>query len=122
MKGFFDNVSWDMERAALIDGCGRFRTWWEVLLPNIRPGIAALAIFAFIEGWSSFIIPYTFTTTDSKGTIAVYLKSLIGDATFVTYGQVAAVGLFQLVPVMLFFIFSQEYLLNIYTGGAKGGV
>ncbi|RMF29094.1 MAG: carbohydrate ABC transporter permease [Chloroflexi bacterium] len=122
MKGFFDNVSWDMERAALIDGCSRLRTWWEILLPNIRPGIAALSIFSFITGWSSFLIPYTFTTTDTKATIAVYLNSLIGDSTFVTYGQVAAVGLFQLIPVMLFFIFSQEYLLNIYTGGTKGGV
>ena len=38
MKGFFDNLSWDMERAALIDGASRFRVWWEIILPQIKPG------------------------------------------------------------------------------------
>lgn len=122
MKGFFDNVSWDMERAALIDGCSRLRTWWEVIMPNIRPGIAALAIFAFLSGWGEFLIPYTFTISPAKGTLAVYLRHLMGNLEFVNYGELAAVGLFQLLPVMFFFIFTQEYLLNIYTGGAKGGV
>ncbi len=121
MKGFFDNVSWDVERAALIDGCSRFRTWREVILPNIKPGIAALSIFAFLSGWGEFLIPFTFTISPNKGTIAVYLRHLLGNAEFVNYGELAAVGLFQLIPVMIFFIFTQEYLLNIYTGGVKGG-
>ncbi len=120
MKGFFDNVSWDMERSALIDGCTRLCAWWKIVIPNIRPGIAALSIFAFISGWGEFLIPYTFTTTDAHATIAVFLQSLIGDSTFVSYGQVAAVGLFQMIPVIIFFLFTQEYLLSIFSGGTKG--
>jgi len=121
MKGFFDNVPWDMERAALIDGCSRFRVWREILLPQIKPGIAALSIFSFISGWNEFLIPYTYIADQQKSTIAAYLNSLVGDTAPVNYSQVAAVGLFQLIPVLIFFIFTQEYLLSIFAGGSKGG-
>ena len=121
MKGFFDHISWDMERAALIDGASRFRVWWQILLPQIKPGIAALSIFSFISGWNEFLIPYTYMTQQEKSTIATYLNSLLSDTAPVNYSQVAAVGLFQLIPVILFFIFTQEYLLSIFAGGTKGG-
>jgi inositol-phosphate transport system permease protein len=121
MKGFFDNVSWDMQRAALIDGCGHFRAWWQIVMPIVRPGIAALAIFSFITGWGSFLIPYTFIADQEHSVLAAYLRSLMGDTAPVNYSTVAAVGLFQLVPVMIFFIFTQEYLMNIFAGGSKGG-
>jgi inositol-phosphate transport system permease protein len=121
MKGFFDNVSWDMERAALIDGCSRLRLWWQIILPTIKPGIAALAIFSFISGWGSFLIPYTFITEQTRSVIAAYLNSLLGATAPVNYSTVAAVGLFQLIPILIFFIFTQEYLLSIFASGSKGG-
>lgn len=121
MKGFFDGIPWDMERAALIDGCSRFRVWWQIVMPLIRPGIAALSIFSFISGWNAFLIPYTFLTDQKMSTIAPYVRSLMGDTVPVNYSTVAAVGLFQLIPVLIFFIFTQEYLLSIFGGGAKGG-
>jgi inositol-phosphate transport system permease protein len=121
MKGFFDNVSWDMQRAALIDGCGHFRAWWQIIMPIIRPGIAALTIFSFITAWGSFLIPYTFITDQEHSVLAAYLRSLMSDTAPVSYSTVAAVGLFQLLPVMIFFIFTQEYLMNIFAGGSKGG-
>jgi inositol-phosphate transport system permease protein len=121
MKGFFDNVPWDIERAAMVDGASRLRIWWQIVLPLIRPGIAALAIFSFISGWNEFLIPYTFILGRQQATLAVYLQQLVGDARFVNYGQVAAIGLFQMLPVLLFFLFTQRYLLNIYAGGIKGG-
>jgi inositol-phosphate transport system permease protein len=121
MKGFFDNVSWDMQRAALIDGCTHFRAWWQIVMPVIRPGIAALAIFSFITGWGSFLIPYTFIADQEHSVLAAYLQSLEGDTAPVNYSAIAAVGLFQLLPVMVFFIFTQEYLMNIFASGSKGG-
>jgi len=121
MKGFFDMVSWDMERAALIDGCSRFRAWWQVVLPQIRPGIAALSIFSFISGWGAWLIPYTYMTAQTKSVIAAYLNKLMGETVPMNYSAIAAVGLFQMIPVLIFFIFTQEYLLSIYAGGTKGG-
>ncbi len=120
MKGFFDNISWDMEMSALVDGCSRFRAWWEVLIPNIRPGIAALSIFSFLSGWSEFLLPYIFTSSFENFTLSVMLRRLIGDFRFVDYGLLTAAGLYYMLPVLIFFIFTQEYLLNIYAGGTKG--
>ena len=122
MKGFFDNITWDMERSALIDGASRFRVWWEIILPQIRPGLAALSIFNFVSGWNAYLIPYTFTIGSKVSNLPVYLNQFSGDTSMVAWSQVAAVGLFSLLPVLIFFIFTQEALLNIYGGGSKGGV
>lgn len=121
MKGFFDNLSWDMERAALIDGASRFRVWWEIILPQIKPGLAALAIFTFLTGWSAYLIPATFIAGSATANLPVYLNNFTGDTAPVNWNAVAAVGLFQLIPVVFFFIFTQDALLNIYAGGSKGG-
>lgn len=120
MKGFFDNIPWDIERSALIDGASRWRTYWEILLPQIRPGILALGIFAFIGGWNAFLIPQTYSTGAGTMNLPVFLNQLINETAPVNWNQVAAVGLFQLIPVFIIFIFAQEYLLNIYAGGTKG--
>ncbi len=121
MKGFFDTVSWDIEMSALIDGCSRLRTWLQIVLPLIRPGVAALSIFCFLSGWQEFLLPYIFTLSFNNWTLSVLLKRLIGDFRFVDYGLVTAVGLFYMLPVLIFYAFTQQYLLSIYTGGMKGG-
>ena len=123
MKGFFDNLSWDMERAALIDGASRFRVWWQIMLPQIRAGLAALAIFNFITGWSAYLIPVTFTigSSGSTASLPVFLAQMITDTAPLNWNAVAAVGLFQMIPVLVFFLFTQEKLLSIYGSGSKGG-
>ncbi len=121
MKGFFDNLSWDMERAALIDGASRFRVWWEIIIPLIKPGLAALAIFNFLSGWSAFLIPFTFTVGTKVANMPVYMRQMISDTAPTNWNMIAAVGMFQLIPVLIFFIFTQEMLLSVYAGGSKGG-
>lgn len=120
MKGFFDNISWDMERSALIDGATRWRTFWEIILPQIRPGLLALGIFSFIGGWNAYLIPATYSIGTGTTNLPVFINQLTGELTPVNWNQVAAVGLFQLLPIFVFFIIAQEYLLNIYAGGTKG--
>lgn len=120
IKGFFDNISWDMERSALIDGASRWRTFWEIILPQIRPGLLALGIFSFIGGWNAYLIPATYSVGTGLANLPVYISQLTGELSPASWNQVAAVGLFQLIPILLFFIFAQEYLLNIYAGGTKG--
>jgi inositol-phosphate transport system permease protein len=120
MKGFFDNLSWDMERAALIDGASRFRVWWQIMVPQVRPGIAALSLFTFIVGWNAYLVPFTFTIGTKVANMPVFLNQLISDTAPVNWNLVAAVGLFQMIPLIIFFIFTQELLLNIYAGGSKG--
>ena len=121
MKGFFDNLTWDMERAALIDGASRFRVWWQIMLPQIRPGIAALSLFTFIAGWNAYLVPFTFTIGSKFANMPVFLNQQISDTAATNWSQVAAIGTFQMLPLLIFFIFTQELLLNIYAGGSKGG-
>lgn len=120
VKGFFDNVPWDVEWAGLIDGCGRLKVWLTIVLPMIKPGIAAVSIFSFLSGWSEFLLLYMFIVSDDNITLASYLQKLISDPNLVDYGLLSAVSLFYMLPVILFFIFTQKSLMEVSAGGGKG--
>ncbi|MBM7854842.1 inositol-phosphate transport system permease protein [Desulfohalotomaculum tongense] len=120
MKGFFDGIPWDIEWASYIDGCNRLQTWWKIIIPQLKPGIAAVAIFAFMSGWSEFIYAFTFIYSPENYTLAIYLKNLIGDFKMLDYGLLCAAGLFYMIPTILFFIFSQKSLMKVSFGGVKG--
>jgi inositol-phosphate transport system permease protein len=120
MKGFFDTVPWDLEMAALVDGAGRLRTWWSVVMPLVRPGLLALGILAFVSGWNEFLLPFIFMPSNTQQTLPVLLRALIGEGRFVDYGLVTAVGLFYVTPILLVFFLAQDRLMKIYAGGVKG--
>lgn len=119
IKGFFDEIPKDIEWAAYIDGCSRFQTWYKIILPHVKPGISAVAIFAFLAGWSEFIYSYIFLFSSENYTLAVFLKNLIGNFKFLDYGLLAAAGLFYLIPVIVFFLVSQKSLMKVQFGGIK---
>jgi inositol-phosphate transport system permease protein len=119
IKGFFDDVPWDVEWAGMMDGCSRFKVWYTIVLPIIKPGIAAVSIFSFLSGWSEFLLLYTFILSDENVTLASYLQKLIGDPNLLNYGLLSAVSLFYMLPVLLFFIFTQKSLMQVSTGGGK---
>ncbi|MEZ0320979.1 MAG: carbohydrate ABC transporter permease [Thermus sp.] len=120
LKGFFDTIPWDLERAALVDGASRWTFFLRIALPHVRPGLLALGTFAFIAAWGEFILPYTLIVSNKTWTLALYLQSLLGAVDLADYGLVAAVGLFYLLPVILLFLLGQRFLLSIYGGGVKG--
>lgn len=119
MKGFFDGIPWDIEMSALIDGANRLRAWYEVLLPQVRNGIGAIAMFSFLWGWTDYIFVLTFILKRSSWTMALYLNSVIGEYRFVDYGVMAAVGVFYMLPSLIFFLFTQRHLLQMTLGGTK---
>lgn len=120
LKGFFDDLSWDMEMAALVDGASRWTFFWRVALPLVRPGLLALGTFAFVAAWGEFLLPYTLIVSQRAWTLALYLQSFLGAVDLADYGLVAAVGFFYLLPVLLLFLLGQRYLLAAYGGGVKG--
>jgi ABC-type maltose transport system permease subunit len=69
----------------------------------------------------ALLVPFTFTIGSKTANLPVLLNRFSGDTSLASWNAVAALGLFQLIPIMIFFIFTQEMLLNIYSGGAKGG-
>ena len=118
MKGFFDSVPWDVEMSALVDGCNRLGAWWRVIMPNVRNGIMAVIIFGFLSGWSEFIYILTFIASQDYWTFSMLVYALTsGEYSYINPGVTATVAILYMIPVMIFFLFAQKYLLRIQIAG-----
>jgi inositol-phosphate transport system permease protein len=120
MKGFFDAVSWDIEMAAITDGASRRQAFWQVVLPQVRVGMIAIGVFAFIKGWEEYVFVRTLLFEKSNWMMSLYLFWVADDIMGVDYGIVAAASIFYVVPSLLLYIFCQKYLVQMSFGGVKG--
>jgi inositol-phosphate transport system permease protein len=120
MKGFYDTVPWEIEMAGITDGASRFTVWRKLVLPQVAPAFAALGLFAFLSGWSEFILPQVLTPGANVQVLSVYLAGLIADDNNFDLNLFKAVGVFYIIPVLILFTFFQRHLMNIYGGGSKG--
>jgi inositol-phosphate transport system permease protein len=120
MKGFFDTIPWDFEMSALVDGAGRLRTWWRIMLPQVKPGLLALGLLSFVQGWNEFLLPFVFMPSGSQQTLSTLVRGILGEGRFVDYGLLTAVGLWYVAPVLVIFVVAQKQLMRIYAGGVKG--
>ncbi|HIQ32715.1 MAG TPA: carbohydrate ABC transporter permease [Methanothermococcus okinawensis] len=116
MKGFFDTVPWEFEWSGIIDGASRIEVWWKIMLPLVKPGILAVALFAFLAGWQDIIYVRTFLIDQ---TLATFIEANI-EAEYSHMPLIAAAGTLYLLPTIVFFIVAQEILLQSYSGGIKG--
>jgi len=122
MKGFFDGIPWDVEMSALVDGCTRLQAWWKIIMPNVRNGLMAVLIFAFLSGWSEFIYVLTFITSQDYWTLSMLVYAFTtGEYFYIQPGVTATIAILYMIPVVVFFIFAQRYLLRITIAG-KGTV
>ncbi|MFK4472625.1 inositol-phosphate transport system permease protein [Paenibacillus sp. RC73] len=120
MKGFFDEVPWDLEWAAMVDGCTRFRALMKVLVPYVLPGIGAIAVFSFLGAYGEWFLFKLFIFDDNMLTLAGYLSRLVTkENVIMNYGLITAIGLFYTIPLVVFYIFTQKVFLKVNLGGAK---
>jgi len=120
MKGFFDRIPWEVEWSAMIDGASRLRIWWQILLPQVKPGIAALAVFAFLAGWEDLIYVHVFLYTGGIKTLATFIEEVVGNIETAYLPIAAAAGTLYLLPTIVFFVATQKLLLQAMGGGVKG--
>lgn len=120
MKGFYDTVPWEIEMAGVQDGASRLRVWWELVLPQIQPGLAALLIISFLSGWSEFVLPLVLAPGSDAQVLATYMYAVIQDDAKVDFGLFKAIGIFYSLPVIGIYLIFQKQLMNIYGGGTKG--
>lgn len=117
MKGFFDSIPWPVEMAALVDGASRITTWYRILVPQVRPGITALSLFAFLSGWGEYVFLLTFILDKSNWTLSRYVAGLLGEGElFIDYGLITAVGLFYMLPAIGVFALAHKYLVRLPFG------
>ena len=120
IKGFFDAVPWDIEAAALVDGCSRLKAWYKVVLPIVKPGIAAIAIFAFLAGWNEFIFSLTFLLDPRLYPLSIHVYQLIGEFRYIDYTLLAATALFYCIPPLVFFVITQKAFMKVPVVGVRG--
>ncbi len=120
MKGFYDTVPWEIEMAGVQDGASRVRVWWELVLPQVKPGLAALLIISFLSGWSEFVLPLVLAPGSSTQVLSTYMNAVIQDDTTADFGLFKAIGMFYSIPVIIIYLLFQKQMMNIYGGGTKG--
>lgn len=121
MKGFYDQVPWEIEMAGVQDGASRFTVWRRLILPQVTPGLLSLGIFAFIDGWSEFMLPRILAPSANFQVLSTYLN-VVSDPNSTTYNfnLFKSVGLFYTLPILVLFAVFQNRLMNIFGGGTKG--
>ncbi|MFC4303785.1 carbohydrate ABC transporter permease [Cohnella boryungensis] len=120
MKGFFDEVPWDIEWAAMVDGCTRYRAFKKVLVPYVLPGIGAIAVFSFLGAYGEWFLFKLLIFNDDMLTLAGYLSKLVTkENNIINYGLITAIGLFYTLPIVVFYIFTQKIFMKVNLGGAK---
>ncbi|MEU1483020.1 carbohydrate ABC transporter permease [Streptomyces sp. NPDC005752] len=108
---FFEGVPRELEEAAFVDGAGRWRVFWTIVVPLSRPVLAAVAIFTFISTWNNFLWPFLVTTDPGGMTLPVGLVSV--QSTFgVRYAQIMASLVIAGMPLLIVFAFFQRQIVR----------
>ncbi|GAA0916821.1 MULTISPECIES: carbohydrate ABC transporter permease [Streptomyces violaceusniger group] len=121
MVQFMRGLPRELDEAARLDGCGHLRIYWNIVLPLCRPALITSAIFTFIWSWNDFIGPLLYLNEPDKYTVSLGLKLFIDQDSVADYGGMVAMSLVALLPVLLFFLAFQRYLVEgAATSGLKG--
>ncbi|MCL5103620.1 MAG: carbohydrate ABC transporter permease [Armatimonadetes bacterium] len=120
LRQFFLTIPKDLEEAARIDGAGYWTIYWRVMLPLIKPALAALTIMTFMGSWNNFMGPLIYLNSPDKMTLAYALQLFQGEHV-TEYGMVMAASTLVMMPVLLIFFFTQRYFIEgITLTGIKG--
>jgi len=116
MTNFFDQVPIEIEDAARVDGANNVQLFVRVLLPLVAPGLVATGVFVALLSWNEFLIPIIMAGEDSK-TLPILVSSFISNRTL-DWGPMAAAATFALIPIIIFTVVIQKWLVVGLSGGA----
>jgi multiple sugar transport system permease protein len=117
-KQFFDGIPFEYEEAARVDGCSRWRIYWQIWMPLSKPIIATVAIFAFVGAWNNFIWPFVVITGTDMMTIPVGLAT-VQSSFGIRYAQIMASAVLGGLPAVIVFAFFQRQIVQGLAGGLK---
>jgi ABC-type glycerol-3-phosphate transport system permease component len=120
MKAFFQELPRELEEAARIDGASDARIFWQIMLPLTRPALATISIFLFLQNWNEFLFALTFITESSMRTLPTGIYALLSNEFYGNFGLLAAaLVLFSLPVLVLYFIFQQQFIEGLTAGALK---
>lgn len=120
MRGFFEELPAELEEAAWMDGSSRLRALVEIVLPLVAPGLAATAVFCLLIAWNEFLFALVLTQTDAAMTLPVGIAGRVTQYE-IKWGAMSAAGVVAMVPVFLFALAVQRYLVRGLSLGAVKG-
>lgn len=121
LRQFFMTIPMEMDEAAEIDGAGPIRIFFSVLLPQVKPALAVVAIGSFTFNWNDFLRPLIYLNNADKQTAAVALANFTASYGATPWNLLMAASLIMLLPVLLLFFVAQRYFIQgIVISGVKG--
>jgi multiple sugar transport system permease protein len=112
LRQFFSTIPPDLEDAARIDGCGRFRILWQIVLPLSRPALVTLALFTFMTYWNDLLGPVIYLSSVGKATLTIGLANLQSDVMTTRYDLLMAGSVLSVLPILILFIFFQRWFVQ----------
>ncbi|MBB1508245.1 carbohydrate ABC transporter permease [Tessaracoccus sp. MC1756] len=120
-RQFIQSVPVELEEAAMIDGASRWRIYWTVILPAIRPGLGALAIIVALDAWNNFLLPLVLLNSTELFTVPLLLSQFQGQYGGMNYGLVMAATAFSTVPMLIAFVIGQRQIIESLATSGLGG-
>ena len=117
LSGFFASIPYEVEEAAMIDGCSKISVLWRITLPLSLPGLVTAIIFTFITAWNEFVVALTLTSSPDIRPLTVGITNFIG-LYEVQWHYVFATSLIAIVPVVFLFIAIEKWLVSGLTAGS----
>jgi raffinose/stachyose/melibiose transport system permease protein len=120
LRGFFRTIPAEVEEAATMDGCGKFRFFWRILLPMARPALGTVSVLAIVTSWNNFFLPLLVFTDPKWQTIPVGVQQYQGQYSS-DYALILAYIVLAMVPALAFYSVAERQLIGGITAGATKG-
>ncbi len=117
---YFESLPDELDKAARVDGCSRFRTMIHVYLPLALPSLVAVVLFTFLTSWNEFLLALMFTQTSASQTLPIVVASFTSDFT-ISFSFINAAGVVAIVPPVILAVIFERYLVSGLTAGAVKG-
>ncbi|MBR1690443.1 MAG: carbohydrate ABC transporter permease [Oscillibacter sp.] len=118
MIGFFQELPEEVEESAKVDGATEWQLFIKIVLPLVAPGIAAVAMLSFLHAWNEYTYSVIFVQSPANYTVPLSLAVLNTEDSLTNFGLVASGGVMSVIPITLFVIFAQNYLISGLSSGA----
>lgn len=119
--GFVKSIPLEIEEAASIDGCGPIRTFFSVVFPMLRPTMISVGILEIMWVWNDYLLPVLVLDINKYRTIPIHIQYLKGSYGTVDLGATMALILLSIIPVIIFYLFCQKYIIKGVAAGAVKG-
>ncbi len=120
LRQYFMTVPLEMDEAARIDGASTWQVYWKVLLPQVKPALATIAIFSFTANWNDFLGPLIYLSSPAKRTLALGLYAFQGQYSTDWHYLMAALTVVMLPLLILFFAGQKYFIQGVVISGVKG--